>query len=112
MCIVLVKQKTAYEVGISDWSSDVCSSDLLGARVIGTVGSDPKIELARQYGCDHVIQYRREDFVDRVKEITDNEGVQVAYDAVGKDTFFGSLACLAPCGHLANYGQEIGRAHD
>ncbi len=80
----------------------------LGARVIGTVGSEHKVGLARRYGCGHVIQYRREDFVARVKEITGDEGVQVAYDAVGKDTFMGSLACLAPCGHLANFGQASG----
>lgn len=80
----------------------------LGARVIGTVGSPHKVELAHQYGCEHVIQYRQEDFVGRVNEITDGEGVQVVYDAVGKDTFFGSIACLAPCGHLANYGQASG----
>ena len=80
----------------------------LGAKVIGTVGSDHKMELARRQGCSHVVQYRREDFVTRVNEITDGEGVQVAYDAVGKDTFLGSLACLAPCGHLANFGQASG----
>lgn len=80
----------------------------LGARVIGTVGAEHKMELARRYGCSHVIQYRQEDFVTRVKEITGDEGVQVAYDAVGKDTFMGSLACLAPCGHLANFGQASG----
>ncbi|PLC50642.1 quinone oxidoreductase [Pollutimonas subterranea] len=87
---------------LSQWAAH------LGARVIGTVGSDHKMELARRQGCSHVIQYRREDFVARVNEITENEGVQVAYDAVGKDTFMGSLACLAPCGHLANFGQASG----
>lgn len=80
----------------------------LGAHVIGTVGAEHKVELARGYGCSHVIQYRNEDFVARVKQITGGEGVQVAYDAVGKDTFAGSLACLASCGHLANYGQASG----
>ncbi|AEC21684.1 alcohol dehydrogenase [Pusillimonas sp. T7-7] len=80
----------------------------LGARVIGTVGSEPKVDLAQRYGCSHVIQYRQEDFVARVNDITSGEGVQVVYDAVGKDTFLGSLACLAPCGHLANYGQASG----
>ncbi len=87
---------------LSQWASH------LGARVIGTVGSEHKVELAQRYGCSHVIQYRQEDFVARVKEITGGEGVQVAYDAVGKDTFMGSLACLAPCGHLANFGQASG----
>lgn len=80
----------------------------LGAQVIGTVGSDHKVELAQRNGCSHVIQYRQDDFITRVKAITDDQGVQVAYDAVGKDTFFGSLACLASCGHLANYGQASG----
>ncbi|NYT43713.1 quinone oxidoreductase [Alcaligenaceae bacterium] len=87
---------------LSQWASH------LGARVIGTVGAEHKVELAQRYGCSHVIQYRQEDFVARVKDITGGEGVQVAYDAVGKDTFSGSLACLAPCGHLANYGQASG----
>lgn len=87
---------------LSQWASH------LGARVIGTVGSDHKMELARGQGCEYVIQYRREDFVARVHEITRGEGVHVAYDAVGKDTFMGSLACLGPCGHLANFGQASG----
>lgn len=87
---------------LTQWASH------LDAHVIGTVGSDHKIALARHQGCEHVIQYRQEDFVARVGEITHDEGVQVAYDAVGKDTFMGSLACLAPCGHLANFGQASG----
>lgn len=87
---------------LSQWASH------LGAKVIGTVGSEHKVELAQRYGCSDVIQYRQEDFVARVNDITKGEGVQVAYDAIGKDTFFGSLACLAPCGHLANYGQASG----
>lgn len=80
----------------------------LGAQVIGTVGSAQKVAAAHAAGCAHVILYREEDFVARVREITAGEGVQVAYDAVGKDTFFGSLECLAPCGHLANFGQASG----
>lgn len=80
----------------------------LGAQVIGTVGSAQKVAAAHAAGCAHVILYREEDFVTRVREITAGEGVQVAYDAVGKDTFFGSLECLAPCGHLANFGQASG----
>lgn len=87
---------------LSQWASH------LGAQVIGTVGAEHKVEQARRNGCDHVIQYRQEDFVARVNEITGGAGVQVAYDAIGKDTFLGSLACLAPCGHLANYGQASG----
>ena len=79
-----------------------------GATVIGTVGTEEKAQRALQHGCSHVILYRDEDFVARVKEITAGEGVQVAYDSVGKDTFFGSLECLAPSGHLANFGQASG----
>ena len=70
----------------------------LGATVIGTVGSDEKAELACSHGCDHAILYREEDFVARVREITDGEGVDVVYDSVGKDTFLKSLDCLKPMG--------------
>lgn len=80
----------------------------LGAQVIGTVSTPEKAEAARAAGCEHVIRYTQEDFVTRVREITGSEGVQVAYDSVGKDTFLGSLECLAPCGHLANFGQSSG----
>ena len=66
----------------------------LGATVIGTVGSDEKAELACSHGCDHAILYREEDFVARVREITDGEGGDVVYDSVGKDTFLKSLDCL------------------
>ena len=80
----------------------------LGATVIGTVGSDDKVELARKNGCDHIINYRKEDFVGRVKEITNGEGVDVAYDAVGKDTFPGSLDCLKKLGMWVSFGQSSG----
>lgn len=80
----------------------------LGATVIGTVGSDAKAELARQHGCDHVINYANEDFVARVKEITDGKGVPVVYDSVGAATFDGSLDCLRPRGLLALFGQASG----
>ena len=80
----------------------------LGARVIGTVSTPRKAEAASEAGCESVIISREEDFVARVLDITAGEGVQVAYDSVGKDTFFGSLKCLAPCGHLANFGQASG----
>jgi NADPH:quinone reductase len=80
----------------------------LGATVIGTVGSDDKIELARTNGCSHVIQYRRENVVERVREITAGRGVPVVYDGVGKDTFFTSLDCLAPRGLLVSYGNASG----
>jgi NADPH2:quinone reductase len=79
-----------------------------GARVIGTVGSEEKATIARQSGCDHTILYKREKFTDRVRELTDGRGVDVAYDAVGRDTFFGSLECLALRGHLINFGQSSG----
>ena len=79
-----------------------------GACVIGTVGGLEKADFALRHGCSHAILYRDEDFVARVNEITAGEGVQAAYDSVGKDTFFGSLACLAPTGHLANFGQSSG----
>ncbi len=80
----------------------------MGATVIGTVGSEEKAELVRARGCDHVILYREEDIVERVREITKGEGVAVAYDSVGKDTFYKSLDCLAPLGHLVNFGQSSG----
>ena len=80
----------------------------LGATVIGTVGNDEKADLARAHGCDHPIVYTRDNFVDRVREITDGKGVPVVYDSVGKDTFDGSLDCLAPRGLLASFGQSSG----
>ena len=80
----------------------------LGATVISTVGSEAKARVAQACGADHVILYREEDFVARVKEITGGRGVDVAYDSVGKDTFAGSLDCLAPLGHLVNFGQASG----
>ena len=80
----------------------------LGATVIGTVGSDEKAELACSHGCDHAILYRKEDFVARVREITDGEGVDVVYDSVGKDTFLQSLDCLKSMGMLALFGQSSG----
>ena len=80
----------------------------LGATVIGTVGSDEKAELARVHGCDHPIVYTRENFVDRVKEITDGKGVPVVYDSVGRDTFDDSLKCVSPLGTLAVFGSASG----
>lgn len=80
----------------------------LGATVIGTVGSDEKAALAKKAGCKHVIVTSREKFVDRVKEITKGKGVPVVYDGVGKDTFMGSLDCLAPLGLLASFGNASG----
>jgi NADPH:quinone reductase len=80
----------------------------LGATVIGVVGSDDKVELARANHCDHVINYRREDFVARVKEITKGEGVDVVYDSIGKDTFPASLDCLKPMGMWVDFGYSSG----
>ncbi len=80
----------------------------LGATVIGTVGSEEKARIARACGANHVILYRSEDFVARVREITAGEGVDVAYDSVGRDTFLGSLDCLAYLGKLVNFGQSSG----
>lgn len=80
----------------------------LGATVIGTVGSPEKAELARSYGCDHVIEYRREDFATRVKEITAGEGCDVVYDSVGKATFPASLECLKPFGLFVSFGSASG----
>ena len=81
----------------------------LGATVIGTVGSDEKAELARAYGCHHVVNYRSEDFVAKVKELTDGHGVHVVYDSVGKDTFEGSLDCVATRGVFVSFGNASGK---
>jgi NADPH:quinone reductase len=80
----------------------------LGATVIGTAGSEEKAKLARENGCDHVIQYRDEDFVARVKEITGGKLCDVVYDGVGKATFPGSLDCLKPFGMFASFGSASG----
>jgi len=80
----------------------------LGVTMIGTVGSDEKAELAREYGCTHVINYNRENFVERVKDITDGKGVSVVYDSIGKDTFLDSLNCLAPMGMMVSFGNASG----
>ncbi|MBP0624361.1 quinone oxidoreductase family protein [Cupriavidus consociatus] len=80
----------------------------LGARVIGTVSSDEKAGLARANGCDFPIVYSREDFVQRVREITGGAGVPVVYDSVGKDTYVGSLDCLAPLGTFVSFGNASG----
>ncbi len=80
----------------------------LGATVIGTVGSEEKAALAKKAGCKHVIVTSKEDFVARVKEITKGKGVPVVYDGVGKDTFMGSLDCLAPRGYMVSFGNASG----
>jgi len=80
----------------------------LGATVIGTAGSAEKVELALAHGYDHVIDYSRENFADRVREITGGKGVDVVYDSVGKDTFPHSLDCLKPRGMWVTFGQSSG----
>jgi NADPH2:quinone reductase len=80
----------------------------LGATVIGTVGDDEKAALAKKNGCDYPINYRREDFVARVAEITSGKKLPVVYDSVGTDTFYKSLDCLAPLGLIASFGQSSG----
>jgi NADPH:quinone reductase len=80
----------------------------IGAQVIGTVGSDEKARLAAQNGCAYTINYSREDFVARVKEITGGQGVPVVYDSVGQTTFMKSLDCLRPRGLMVSYGQASG----
>ena len=80
----------------------------LGATIIGTVGSPEKAALAKSMGCDHTILYRDEDFVKRVREITDGKGVPVVYDSIGKDTFMKSLDCLSPLGTMVTFGNASG----
>jgi NADPH2:quinone reductase len=76
--------------------------------VIGTVSSPAKAALAAAHGCDHVIDYTRDSFPRRVREITAGEGVAVVYDGVGKDTFAGSLDSLMTCGMLVSFGNASG----
>ena len=80
----------------------------LGATVIGTVGSPEKAKLAAAHGCDYPLLYRDEDWVERVRQITDGEGVPVVYDSIGKDTFMKSLDCLRPLGLMVSFGQASG----
>jgi NADPH2:quinone reductase len=80
----------------------------LGLRLIGTAGTDDKCALARANGAEHCINYRTENFVERVKAITGGKGVKVVYDSVGKDTWDGSLDCLAPFGLMVSFGNASG----
>ena len=80
----------------------------LGLRLIGTAGGAAKCALALEYGAAHAIDYTKEDFAARVKEITAGQGVKVVYDSIGKDTFEGSLASLQPFGLLASFGNASG----
>ncbi len=84
----------------------------LGARVIGTVGSDEKAQLAQDFGCEHTINYSHEDIAARVREITDGVGVPVVYDGVGQATLDASLDCLQPRGLLVSYGNASGPIKD
>ena len=80
----------------------------LGATVIGTAGSDEKIKLAKDHGATHVINYKTENFVERVKEITNGEGCHVVYDSIGQDTYPASLDCLRPFGLFVSFGNASG----
>jgi len=80
----------------------------IGATVIGTAGSDEKCALARAHGAEHVINYSRENFIERVKSITGGKGLPVVYDAVGKSTWEGSLDCLRPRGLMVSFGNASG----
>jgi len=82
----------------------------LGATVIGTVGSPDKIELARAHGCDHVFNTRTNDWTKGVRELTNGEGVPVVYDSIGRETFTGSLDCLAVRGMMVSFGNASGPA--
>ena len=80
----------------------------LGCKLIGTVGSDEKIKIAKNYGCDFVINYKKENFEKKVKEITNGKGVDVVYDGVGKDTFIGSVGSLKVRGMMVSFGNASG----
>ncbi len=80
----------------------------LGCKIIGTVGSDEKISLAKKNGCDEVINYSKEDFSKKVLEITNGKGVPVVYDGVGKSTFENSIKCLKERGTMVSFGNASG----
>ena len=80
----------------------------IGAKVIGTVGSDEKIKIAKDNGYEHVINYTKDDFAKKVLEITNNEGVAAVFDGVGKKTFKGSISCLKPRGTMVSFGNASG----
>jgi NADPH2:quinone reductase len=80
----------------------------IGAKVIGTVGSDEKIKVAKENGYEHVINYSKEDFAKEVMRITNNEGVPAVFDGVGKNTFQGSISCLKPRGMMVSFGNASG----
>ena len=80
----------------------------IGCKLIGTVGSDEKIAIAKENGCDYVINYTKQDFVKEVDNITKSKGVSVVFDGVGKDTLKGSLECLKPKGTMISFGNASG----
>jgi NADPH2:quinone reductase len=80
----------------------------LGVRVIGTVGTEEKAELAAAHGCDHPIVYSKQNFVAEVERLTEGEKLPVVYDSVGRDTFLRSLDCLRPRGVMVSFGQSSG----
>ena len=80
----------------------------LGLRVIGTVGSDEKVEIAKKFGCDEVINYSKEDFAKKVLELTNGKGVSVVYDGVGKTTYDKSIECLKLRGTMVSFGNASG----
>ena len=80
----------------------------LGCKVIGTVGSEEKIKIAKKNGCDEIINYNKEDFAKKVMEITNKKGVLVVYDGVGKSTFEKSLECLSVRGTMVSFGNASG----
>ena len=100
----ILVQAAAGGVGqlLCQWASHI------GAKIIGTVADDDQAAVASAAGCHFTIQFKREDVVKRVRELTQGQGVAVAYDGVGKESFFGSLDCLDYCGHLVNFGQASG----
>tara|TARA_B100000700_G_scaffold305710_1_gene380036 strand:- start:99 stop:1070 length:972 start_codon:yes stop_codon:yes gene_type:complete len=80
----------------------------LGCKVIGTVGNEEKVEIAKKNGCDEIINYNKEDFAKKVMELTDGKGVSVVYDGVGKSTFEKSLECLKTRGMMVSFGNASG----
>ena len=82
---------------------------MMGVTVIGTVGSDEKAKLAKKWGCTHTVNYAKENFVERVKDITKGRGVDVVFDSVGKDTFQGSMDSLRKYGLMVSYGNSSGK---
>ena len=80
----------------------------IGVKIIGTVGNDEKVELAKKNGCDEVINYSKEDFAKKVMKLTDGKGLPVVYDGVGKSTFKKSLECLKTRGTMVSFGNASG----